>query len=363
MRRWCFDTFGNERAIKFVVMASPEDLGANAEYIRMADEVVNVPGGTNNNNYANVNLICEIAERLAVDAVMPMWGHASENPSLPTNLAKLKRRVTFIGPKAVPMQALGDKIGSTIIAQSAGTPTIAWNGDDLRCDFQKEGIPDATYAKANVTDAETALLCSDRIGYPVMIKASEGGGGKGIRKVERSEDVGALFRQVRTDDIFPFFHRFYFFLPLLPHTIRLTHTHLLPSTCPPVTAIYYQVQGEVPGSPIFIMKMAAGARHLEVQLLADQHGDAIALSGRDCSVQRRHQKIIEEGPPTAATPDVIAKMEKAAVALAKTVGYANAGTVEYLFIEETKEFAFLELNPRLQVVHSEPGPQSCASKL
>ena len=109
----------------------------------------------------------------------------------------------------------------------------------------------------------------------------------------------------------------------------------------------------MPGSPIFIMKMAAGARHLEVQLLADQHGDAIALSGRDCSVQRRHQKIIEEGPPTAATPDVIAKMEKAAVALAKTVGYANAGTVEYLFVEETKEFAFLELNPRLQVVRSD----------
>ena len=287
-------------------MASPEDLGANAEYIRLADEVVKVPGGTNNNNYANVNLICEIAERMTVDAVMPMWGHASENPELPTSLAKLSHRVTFIGPPASAQQALGDKIGSTIIAQSAGTPTIAWNGDDLRCDYRTEGIPDSVYAQANVTTPEDALMCADRIGYPVMIKASEGGGGKGIRKVTRSEDVPSLFRQV---------------------------------------------QGEIPGSPIFVMKMASGARHLEVQLLADQHGDAIALSGRDCSVQRRHQKIIEEGPPTAADDDVRDKMEKAAVALAKTVGYANAGTVEYLFVEETKEFAFLELNPRLQVEH------------
>eukprot|EP00981_Chlorochromonas_danica_P013150 scaffold5903_cov165-Ochromonas_danica.AAC.25 len=310
-------------------MATPEDMRANAEYIRMADQVVDVPGGTNNNNYANINLICEIAERLEVDAVMPMWGHASENPALPTSLLALKRRVskfschstkfapgndlfvgllqvTFVGPAAAPMQALGDKIGSTIIAQSAGVPTIAWNGDNLTVDYQATGIPDSVYEEANVKTAEEALACAERIGFPVMIKASEGGGGKGIRKVLRSEDVITLFRQV---------------------------------------------QGEIPGSPIFVMKMASKARHLEVQLLADQYGDAIALSGRDCSVQRRHQKIIEEGPPVAAPPNVFRQMEKAAVALAKTVGYCNAGTVEYLYLEESQEFAFLELNPRLQVEH------------
>eukprot|EP01033_Poteriospumella_lacustris_P007091 gene7093-5101_t len=306
IRKWSFETFGNERAIKFVVMATPEDMKANAEYIRMADQVVDVPGGSNNNNYANVNLICEIATRLKVDAVMPMWGHASENPSLPTSLKKLGHRVTFIGPEAAPMQALGDKIGSTIIAQSAGVPTIAWNGDNLTVDYQKTGIPDEVYDAANVKTAEDALACADRIGYPVMIKASEGGGGKGIRKVLKSDDVLNLYRQV---------------------------------------------QSEIPGSPIFVMKMASNARHLEVQLLADQYGEAIALSGRDCSVQRRHQKIIEEGPPTAASPDVFKAMERAAVSLAKTVGYCNAGTVEYLFLEDTKEFAFLELNPRLQVEH------------
>lgn len=114
---------------------------------------------------------------------------------------------------------------------------------------------------------------------------------------------------------------------------------------------YRQVCGEVPGSPIFIMKLSSNSRHLEVQLLADEYGNAMALNGRDCSVQRRHQKIIEEGPPIAASPEVWTQMEKAAVALAKAVGYTNAGTVEYLYSESDAKFYFLELNPRLQVEH------------
>jgi len=114
---------------------------------------------------------------------------------------------------------------------------------------------------------------------------------------------------------------------------------------------YRQVCGEVPGSPIFIMKLSTNSRHLEVQLLADEYGNAIALNGRDCSVQRRHQKIIEEGPPVAASPEVWKQMEDAAVSLAKAVGYTNAGTVEYLYSEPDKKYYFLELNPRLQVEH------------
>jgi acetyl-CoA carboxylase/biotin carboxylase 1 len=143
-------------------MATPEDLRANAEYIRMASEVVDVPGGSNNNNYANVSLIIDIAERRGVDAVwagefrifrigdgtspvcraelvarndakpLSGWGHASENPMLPDGLAATKRNIKFIGPSGAPMRALGDKIGSTIIAQSAGVPCIGWNGDDAR---------------------------------------------------------------------------------------------------------------------------------------------------------------------------------------------------------------------------------------
>ena len=139
-----------------------------------------------------------------------------------------------------------------------------------------------------------------------MIKASEGGGGKGIRMVREMENVETAYRQVVS---------------------------------------------ELPGSPIFVMKLASASRHLEVQLLADNYGNAIALSGRDCSVQRRHQKILEEGPPLVAPPTVWREMERAAVRLAKEVDYRNAGTVEYLFAMETNEFFFLELNPRLQVEH------------
>lgn len=111
---------------------------------------------------------------------------------------------------------------------------------------------------------------------------------------------------------------------------------------------FRQVQGEVPGSPIFMMRLVHNARHLEVQILADRFGQAISLYGRDCSVQRRHQKIMEEGPTVAAKDEVWSEMERAAVRLVNSVGYVGAGTVEYLF-EETGNYYFLELNPRLQV--------------
>jgi len=287
-------------------MATPEDLRANAEYIRAADSFVEVPGGPNNNNYANVRLIVEIAENVGADAVWAGWGHASENPTLPATLGAAARPIAFIGPPGGPMHALGDKIGSTIIAQSAGVPCVPWNGASLRVNYAKEGMPPAVYRQADVRTAEEAAVAAVGVGFPLMIKASEGGGGKGIRKVSDPAGLVSAFRAV---------------------------------------------QAEVPGSPIFLMKLASGARHLEVQLLADEYGDAIALYGRDCSVQRRHQKIMEEGPVLAAPPSVWGEMERAAVRLAKEVGYVNAGTVEYLFMEEDSSFAFLELNPRLQVEH------------
>eukprot|EP00603_Paraphysomonas_imperforata_P004269 CAMPEP_0114418674 /NCGR_PEP_ID=MMETSP0103-20121206/3623_1 /TAXON_ID=37642 ORGANISM="Paraphysomonas imperforata, Strain PA2" /NCGR_SAMPLE_ID=MMETSP0103 /ASSEMBLY_ACC=CAM_ASM_000201 /LENGTH=2325 /DNA_ID=CAMNT_0001587049 /DNA_START=49 /DNA_END=7026 /DNA_ORIENTATION=+ len=306
IHKWSYQTFGDEKMIQFVVMATPDDLRANAEFIRLGDEVVNVPGGSNNNNYANVNLICEIAERMNVDAVMPLWGHASEKPLLPKTLSESKRKIAFIGPPAGPMQALGDKIGSTIIAQCAGVPCSPWNGDFITGEFNNGDIPQEVYDSANVKTPEDCLACAQRIGFPCMIKASEGGGGKGIRMISEESTVLSSFRAV---------------------------------------------QGEVPGSPIFVMKLATNARHLEVQLLGDKHGNVIALSGRDCSVQRRHQKIIEEGPPMAAPANVFRQMENSAIALAKAVGYQSAGTLEFLFHEDTHEFSFLELNPRLQVEH------------
>ncbi|ORX57605.1 acetyl-CoA carboxylase [Hesseltinella vesiculosa] len=310
VRKWAYETFGNERAIEFTVMATPEDLKANAEYIRMADNYIEVPGGTNNNNYANVELIVDVAERTGVHAVWAGWGHASENPRLPEMLAKSKNKCVFIGPPASAMRSLGDKISSTIVAQSADVPTMGWSGDGVsETTTDHNGhvlVNDDVYNSACVKTAEAGLASAEKIGFPVMIKASEGGGGKGIRKVEDP----STFKQA-----------------------------------------FAQVQGEIPGSPIFIMKLAGNARHLEVQLLADQYGNAISLFGRDCSVQRRHQKIIEEAPVTIAKPDIFEQMEKAAVRLGKLVGYVSAGTVEYLYSHHDEKFYFLELNPRLQVEH------------
>ncbi|PPR03190.1 hypothetical protein CVT26_008038 [Gymnopilus dilepis] len=310
VRQWSYETFGHERAIEFTVMATPEDLKVNAEYIRMADRYIEVPGGTNNNNYANVDLIVDVAERAGVHAVWAGWGHASENPRLPESLAASKHKIVFIGPPGSAMRSLGDKISSTIVAQSADVPTMPWSGTGISDTVLSESgfvtVPDKAYADACVTSVEEGLKKAEQIGYPVMIKASEGGGGKGIRKVEQPEAFKNAF---------------------------------------------HAVAGEIPGSPIFIMKLAGQARHLEVQLLADQYGNAISLFGRDCSVQRRHQKIIEEAPVTIAKEDTFEQMERAAVRLAKLVGYVSAGTVEYLYSHADDYFYFLELNPRLQVEH------------
>ncbi|XP_066492159.1 acetyl-CoA carboxylase 1 isoform X4 [Tiliqua scincoides] len=310
IRRWSYEMFRNERAIRFVVMVTPEDLKANAEYIKMADHYVPVPGGPNNNNYANVELILDIAKRIPVQAVWAGWGHASENPKLPELLHK--NGIAFMGPPSQAMWALGDKIASSIVAQTAGIPTLPWSGSGLKVDwdendFQKRilNVPQELYEKGCVTDVDDGLRAAEEVGYPVMIKASEGGGGKGIRKVNNADDFPNLFRQV---------------------------------------------QAEVPGSPIFVMRLAKQSRHLEVQILADQYGNAISLFGRDCSVQRRHQKIIEEAPASIATLVVFEHMEQCAVKLAKMVGYVSAGTVEYLYSQDGS-FYFLELNPRLQVEH------------
>ncbi|KAF2454092.1 acetyl-CoA carboxylase [Lineolata rhizophorae] len=310
VRKWAYETFGDERAIQFTVMATPEDLQANADYIRMADRYVEVPGGTNNNNYANVDLIVDVAERMGVHAVWAGWGHASENPKLPESLAASPHKIVFIGPPGSAMRSLGDKISSTIVAQHAKVPCIPWSGEGVdEVKIGNDGIvtvEDDVYDRGCTHSPEEGLEMAKKIGFPVMVKASEGGGGKGIRKVDREEDFVQMYRAAAS---------------------------------------------EIPGSPIFIMKLAGNARHLEVQLLADQYGNNISLFGRDCSVQRRHQKIIEEAPVTVASPQTFQLMEKAAVSLGKLVGYVSAGTVEYLYSHADDKFYFLELNPRLQVEH------------
>ena len=237
-------------------------------------------------------------------------GHASENPKLPEALAASPKKIIFIGPPGSAMRSLGDKISSTIVAQHAKVPCIPWSGegvDQVRLD--EDGIvtvdPDV-YDKGCTHSPEEGLQKARKIGFPIMVKASEGGGGKGIRKVDNEDNF---------------------------------------------TNLYNAAASEVPGSPIFIMKLAGNARHLEVQLLADEYGNNISLFGRDCSVQRRHQKIIEEAPVTIAKSATFRAMEKAAVRLGRLVGYVSAGTVEYLYSHADDKFYFLELNPRLQVEH------------
>ena len=184
-------------------------------------------------------------------------GHASENPKLPESLAASPKKIIFIGPPGSAMRSLGDKISSTIVAQHAKVPCIPWSGEGVDTvqvdDHGIVTVADDVYDRGCTHSPEEGLEKAKEIGFPVMIKASEGGGGKGIRKVESEQAF--------------------------------------------VTA-YNAAASEVPGSPIFIMKLASNARHLEVQLLADEYGNNISLFGRDCSVQRRHQKIIEEAPVT-----------------------------------------------------------------
>ena len=217
--------------------------------------------------------------------------------------------IAFIGPSENSMFLLGDKIASTIIAQSAGVPCVSWSGAGVSVAPDADGrvtVSDEVFAQACVTTPEEAVLVAEKVGYPIMIKASEGGGGKGVRKAKCKEEIDLMYRQVAD---------------------------------------------EVKGSPIFLMRLCTGARHIEVQVLSDKHRNVSILSGRDCSMQRRFQKIVEEGPPVAVQPETMRQMELAAARLSLMVDYTHAGTVEYLFIQETREFYFLELNPRLQVEH------------
>jgi acetyl-CoA carboxylase/biotin carboxylase 1 len=305
IQQWLFDHVGDHDAIQFEVMATPEDLSVNAEFIRMAHHYVEVPGGSNANNYANVQLIVDTALRQSCDAVYPGWGHASENPLLP-KMCYETTKVRFLGPGEKAMFALGDKIASTIIAQSMQVPTVPWSGDALRVPSGTLNIDAATYKKAYVETKEECVEVVKRVGFPVMLKASEGGGGKGIRKCYDLSDVAEMFEAI---------------------------------------------QEEVKGCHIFVMRMLTNVRHLEVQLLADAYGECIAVRTRDCSVQRRHQKIIEEGPVVGVDPGVIIHMEQAAIRMAKAVNYVGLGTVEYMFDKDTHQYCFLELNPRLQVEH------------
>src|SRR5215510_13003923 len=223
------------------------------------------------------------------DAAWVGWGFVAEDPAFAELCEKIG--VTFIGPDAEAMRRLGDKIGAKLIAEEVGVPVAPWS-------------------RGEVATLDGALAAAARIGYPLMLKAAAGGGGRGIRVITSPGDLTGAFERTRQEALRAF------------------------------------------GSgTVFLERLVTGARHVEVQLIADGQGTAWALGVRDCSVQRRNQKIIEESASPVLSPEQAAELKASAERLALRVGYRGAGTVEFLYRPSDQLFAFLEVNTRLQVEH------------
>jgi acetyl/propionyl-CoA carboxylase alpha subunit len=265
------------------------DVDRGAPFVRHADIAVRIeaPGPTAVSAYLDHDVLMKALAQSGADAVWPGWGFVAEDADFAdrVNAAGLR----FLGPSGEVMRALGDKIGAKQVAEQAGVPVIPWSGGAL-------------------VDVEDAIKTAERVGYPLMLKASAGGGGRGIRAVEKLEELEGAFRAATSEASSAF--------------------------------------GD---ERLFIERRLSGGRHIEVQIAADLHSNAMALGSRDCSVQRRHQKVLEEAPPPGMDPALISELEQSAVRLARAVGYSGVGTVEYLVSAD--EFAFLEVNPRLQVEH------------
>ncbi|XP_023677899.1 propionyl-CoA carboxylase alpha chain, mitochondrial [Paramormyrops kingsleyae] len=272
--------------IKTVAVHS--DVDSSAVHVKMADEAVCVGPAPTNKSYLNMDAIMKAIKQTGAQAVHPGYGFLSENKEFARRLAA--EGVTFIGPDTHAIQAMGDKIESKLIAKKAKVNTIP--GFD--------GV---------VKDAEEAVRIAGEIGYPVMIKASAGGGGKGMRIAWNDEETREGFRFSSQEAASSF--------------------------------------GD---DRLLIEKFIDNPRHIEIQVLADKHGNALWLNERECSIQRRNQKVVEEAPSTFLDPETRQAMGEQAVSLAKAVQYSSAGTVEFL-VDSRKNFYFLEMNTRLQVEH------------
>ena len=264
------------------------DVDAGAAFVREADETY-LLGAAADRPYLDLARLETALVETGADAVWVGWGFVAEDPAF----AELCRRlgVVFIGPTPEAMRKLGDKIGSKLIAEEAGVPVAPWS-------------------RGPVDTLEEALAVAERIGYPLMLKATAGGGGRGIRRVDRPGDLTDAYQRTRDE-----------------------------------------AERAFGSGVVFIEKLITGARHVEVQLIADGQGTAWAVGVRDCSVQRRNQKVIEESASALLDPDQTSELKAAAERLALAVGYSGAGTVEFLYHPESRSFAFLEVNTRLQVEH------------
>ncbi|PCD77499.1 acetyl-CoA carboxylase biotin carboxylase subunit [Pseudothioclava arenosa] len=272
--------------IKTVAVYSDAD--AQALHVQMADEAVHIGPPPANQSYIVIDKIMDAIRQTGAEAVHPGYGFLSENMKFAEALEK--EGVVFIGPPSPSIEAMGDKITSKKIAQEAKVSTVPGY----------MGL---------IEDADEAVKISNEIGYPVMIKASAGGGGKGMRIAWNDEEAREGFQSSKNEAANSF--------------------------------------GD---DRIFIEKFVTQPRHIEIQVLADKHGNAVYLHERECSIQRRNQKVIEEAPSPFLDPETRKAMGEQAVALAKAVGYSSAGTVEFI-VDGQKNFYFLEMNTRLQVEH------------
>ncbi len=273
--------------IKTVAVYSDAD--RNALHVEMADEAVHIGPAPSNQSYIVIDKILDAIRQTGADAVHPGYGFLSENAAFAEALEKAG--VTFIGPPVGAIQAMGDKITSKKLAAEAGVSTVPGH----------MGL---------IADADEAVKISDQIGYPVMIKASAGGGGKGMRIAWNAEEAREGFRSSKNE-----------------------------------------AKNSFGDDRIFIEKFVTEPRHIEIQVLGDKHGNTLYLGERECSIQRRNQKVIEEAPSPFLDPATRKAMGEQAVALAKAVGYHSAGTVEFIVDGKQNKFYFLEMNTRLQVEH------------
>lgn len=274
-----------ERGIRTVAVYSEAD--ASAYHVRMADVAIPVGPAPSNQSYLVQERILEAARQTGTDAIHPGYGFLSENASFAEACAEAG--ILFIGPPPEAIRTMGDKTTARLLMQQANVPMAP-------------GTTDA------IDDVHEAERIADEIGYPVLVKAAAGGGGKGMRVVERPENFQSAIQGAQSEALSAF--------------------------------------GD---GRVFIEKFFTGPRHIEFQVFADAHGNAVHLFERECSIQRRHQKVIEEAPSAVLTPELRATMGEAAVKATLACGYVGAGTVEFLF--DDGQFYFLEMNTRLQVEH------------
>ncbi|MBZ2038739.1 acetyl-CoA carboxylase biotin carboxylase subunit [Streptococcus sanguinis] len=276
-----------ELGIDTVAVYSTAD--KEALHTLLADEAICIGPAKSTDSYLNMNAVLSAAVLTGAEAIHPGFGFLSENSKFATMCEEVG--IKFIGPSGAVMDMMGDKINA-------------------RAQMIKAKVPVIPGSDGEVHTSEEALEVAEKIGYPVMLKASAGGGGKGIRKVEKAEDLVAAFESASSE-----------------------------------------AKAAFGNGAMYMERVIYPARHIEVQILADQQGHVVHLGERDCSLQRNNQKVLEESPSVAIGKTLRQQIGEAAVRAAQSVGYENAGTIEFLLDEAKGEFYFMEMNTRVQVEH------------